>query len=83
MGREEKLYKVAKGHAEGMLIAYVADARVGFVTDLWSPVGDQTPTPNSVDLLATVKALGIDPAARVASGHGGVASLAELEKIVN
>lgn len=81
--REVKLYQVANRHAEGMLIAYVPDARVGFVTDLWSPARDPAPTPMSIDFLATTKALGIDPAARFAGGHGGVAPLADLERIVN
>ena len=81
--REVKLYRIANRHAEGMLIAYVPDARVGFVTDLWSPARDSVPTPLNVDLLATVKALGIDPGARFAGGHGGVAVLADLEKIAS
>jgi glyoxylase-like metal-dependent hydrolase (beta-lactamase superfamily II) len=81
--REVKLYRIANRHAEGMLIAHVLDARVGFVTDLWSPVRDPAPTPSSVDLLATLKALKIDPATRFAGGHGGVAPVADLEKIVD
>lgn len=81
--REVKLYRVPNRHTEGMLIAYVPDARVGFVTDLWSPVRDQAPTPWSIDFLAATKALGIDPAVRFAGGHGGVAPLAELERIAS
>jgi glyoxylase-like metal-dependent hydrolase (beta-lactamase superfamily II) len=81
--REVKLYRIENRHAEGMLIAQVLDARVGFVTDLWSPVRDPIPSPSAVDLLATAKALRIDPATRFAGGHGGVAPVTELERIVN
>ena len=78
--REVKLYRIKNPHAEGMLTAYVPDARVGFVTDLWSPVRDSMGNPNQAAFLAAVKMLGIDPSARFAGGHGGVAPLAELER---
>ncbi len=80
--REVRLYRIPNRHAEGMLIAVIPDARAGFVTDLWSPVRDQAPTPWSTEFLATTKALGLDPATRFAGGHGGVAPLTELERIV-
>ncbi len=80
--REVRLYKIPNRHAEGMLIAVIPDARVGFVTDVWSPARDQAPTLLSVDFLATTKTLRIDPATRFAGGHGGVAPLTELERIV-
>ena len=35
--REVAVYLSENPHANGMLIGYVADARLGFVTDLWSP----------------------------------------------
>lgn len=70
-------------HAAGMLIGYIPDARLGFVTDLWSPmrppVGER-PTPGQIEVVATVKRWGLEPE-RFAGGHGAVDSFAPLLKI--
>lgn len=70
-------------HAAGMLIGYIPDARLGFVTDLWSPmrppVGER-PTPGQIEVVATVKRWGLEPE-RFAGGHGSVESFAPLLKI--
>jgi glyoxylase-like metal-dependent hydrolase (beta-lactamase superfamily II) len=71
-------------HADGLLIGYVADARLGFVTDIWSPGVGQLPdklTPPLAALVAGVKKAGIQPV-KFAGGHGSVddwAPLAALE----
>ena len=66
-------------HVEGMLIGFVPDARLGFVTDIWSP-GAPLPdklNPGMAALVAGVKKAGISPA-RFAGGHGSVADYAPL-----
>ena len=70
-------------HAEGMLIGYVADARLGWVADLWSPGRDklgEKATPGQVALVAAVKRLSSTPE-RFAGGHGSVADYAPLARL--
>jgi glyoxylase-like metal-dependent hydrolase (beta-lactamase superfamily II) len=67
-------------HADGLLIGYVADAKIGFVTDVWSPGAAPLPeklTPALASLVAGVKKAGITPQ-KFAGGHGGVADYAPL-----
>jgi len=71
-------------HAAGLLIGYVPDARLGFVTDIWSPGAAPLPdrlNPGLAALVAGVKKAGISPL-KFAGGHGGSADyepLAALE----
>ncbi len=67
-------------HAEGLLIGYLPETRLGFVTDIWSPGAG--PLPDKLDpalaaLVAGVKRAGISPL-RFAGGHGSVADYAPL-----
>ena len=81
-GRQVILYHLDNPHAKGMLIAWVPDAKLGFVTDLWSPGTPLPPKPNP-GLLAVVNAVkkaGIQPE-RFAGGHGGVAPYAQLTEL--
>ena len=66
-------------HADGMLIGYVPDARVGFVTDIWSPGGalPDKLNPALASLVAGVKKAGIEPL-KFAGGHGASADYAPL-----
>jgi len=67
-------------HAKGMMIGYVSDARIGWVTDLWAPGRDVIKDSLNAMQLAvvnTVQKAGISPL-RFAGGHGGVASYPEL-----
>jgi hypothetical protein len=67
-------------HATGLLIGYLPDTRLGFVTDLWSPGAGPLPdklTPALSALVAGVKRAGISPA-RFAGGHGAVADYEPL-----
>ncbi len=81
--RRVHLYRIDNPHAAGMLIGYVADARLAFVTDLWNP-GAPMPaklTRPLAALLTGVKAAGIWPR-RLVGGHGSVTDyppLAALE----
>jgi glyoxylase-like metal-dependent hydrolase (beta-lactamase superfamily II) len=67
-------------HADGLLIGYVPHAKLGFVTDIWSPGAGPLPdklTPALASLVAGVKKAGIAPE-KFAGGHGGVADYAPL-----
>ena len=70
-------------HAKGMLMVYVPDAKLGYVTDLWSPGRDplpEKPNPALMSVVNTVKRAGIEPA-RFAGGHGAVGDYAPLAKL--
>jgi glyoxylase-like metal-dependent hydrolase (beta-lactamase superfamily II) len=78
--RQVELYAVDPNpHAEGLLIGYIPDAKLGFVTDLWSPGGalPDKLNPALAALVAAVKKAGITPA-RFAGGHGGTGDYAPL-----
>jgi glyoxylase-like metal-dependent hydrolase (beta-lactamase superfamily II) len=81
--REVAAYEVDNPHAEAMLIGYLPDAKLGFVTDIWSPgrdkLGDK-PTPGQAALVAAVQKLGL-PVERFAGGHGSTAPYADLARI--
>ncbi len=79
--RQVSAHVVGKNyHAEGMLIGYVADAQLGFVTDLWSPGRGRLPekiNPLLAAVVDTVNNAGLQPL-RFAGGHGTVADYAPL-----
>ncbi len=78
--REVGAYVIDNPHANGLIIGYVADARVGYATDIWSPGAAPLPdklTPPLAALVAGVKKAGIVPA-KFAGGHGGVGDYAPL-----
>lgn len=81
-GRREVWAIVAEAntHAKGMMIGYVSDARIGWVTDLWAPGRDvikDTLNATQLAVVNTVQKAGIAPL-RFAGGHGGVASYPDL-----
>ena len=81
--REVHAYLLENPHATGYLFGYVPEARLGFITDVWSP-GTPLPekiTPPLAALVAGVKKAGISPL-KFAGGHGSTseyAALVELE----
>jgi len=80
--REVVAYVIENPHATATLIGYVPDARLGFVTDLWSPgqpLGT-TLNPNQASVVAVVKKVGITPL-KFAGGHGGTADYATLSAL--
>ena len=83
--RSLEIHRIDNPHAEGMLIAYLPDAKLGFVVDLWSPgrdkLGDK-PTPGQAALVAAVKKRGLT-LERFAGGHGTVADYAPLEALAS
>jgi hypothetical protein len=64
-----------------MLIGYVMNADVLWVTDIYSPVRDKEKTPAATTFYQTLKQLGLKPA-RLAGGHGGASSYADLETLM-
>jgi glyoxylase-like metal-dependent hydrolase (beta-lactamase superfamily II) len=77
--RQVEAYVIANPHAEGMLIGYVVDQKLGFVTDIWSPgppPGDKL-NPGQAALVAGVKKAGIQPT-KFAGGHGATGDYAPL-----
>jgi glyoxylase-like metal-dependent hydrolase (beta-lactamase superfamily II) len=69
-------------HATGLLMGYVPDAKLGFVTDVWSPGTPlpEKPNPALMSVVNTVKRAGIQPE-RFAGGHGTVAPYSTLTKV--
>jgi glyoxylase-like metal-dependent hydrolase (beta-lactamase superfamily II) len=78
--REVTAYLAENPHAAGMLIGYITDARLGFVTDLWSPGAAPLPdkiTPALAAVVNTVQKAGIAPL-KFAGGHGATGDYAPL-----
>lgn len=82
-GRQVVAYMIHDNpHAKGMLMAYVPHARLGFVTDLWTPgvpLPDK-PNPALISIVRTVQRAGIQPE-RFAGGHGSTAPYESLAKL--
>ena len=78
--RSVGIYAVDNPHANGLVIGYVPDARLGFVTDIWSPGRDKPGdklTGGQAALVAAVKKYNLNPE-RFAGGHGTSTTYAEL-----
>lgn len=69
-------------HAKGLLMAYVPHAKLGYVTDVWTPGIPLPEKPNAglMSVVNTVKRAGIQPE-RFAGGHGSSAPYADLAKL--
>ena len=81
--RDVGAYVAENPHATALLIGYVPDAAVGFVTDIWSPGAGPLPAvanPSLQAVINTVRRFGLEPQ-RFAGGHGGVANYADLARI--
>jgi hypothetical protein len=66
-----------------MLMVWVPDAKLGFVTDIWTPgpTLPAKPNPGLAAVVNAVKKAGIQPA-RFAGGHGSVDDYQKLEKLM-
>jgi len=83
--REVAAYRIDNPHAKAYLLGYVPDAKLGYVTDLWSPGRDPLPakiTPPLAAVVAAVKKHGMEPA-RFAGGHGSTGDYAPLQKLAS
>lgn len=77
--REVSAHLLDNPHASATLLGYVADARIAFVTDLYSPGTPLPPklNPALASVVNGVKKVGIQPLT-VAGGHGSTAPFALL-----
>jgi len=82
-GRQVMMYVMDNPHAKGMMMGWVPDAKLGFVTDIWSPGPPLPAKPNAglVAVVNTVNKAGIQPE-RFAGGHGSTADYAPLTRLV-
>jgi glyoxylase-like metal-dependent hydrolase (beta-lactamase superfamily II) len=82
-GRQVIVYVTENPHAKGMLLAWVPHARLGFVTDIWSPGVPlpAKPNPGLASVVSTVKRAGLQPE-RFVGGHGTSSDYQSLVKLV-
>ena len=84
-GRQVVAYAMQDNpHAKGLLMVYVPDAKLGYVTDVYSPGVPLPDKPNAglISVVRTVQRAGITPE-RFAGGHGGVAPYEPLAKLAS
>jgi glyoxylase-like metal-dependent hydrolase (beta-lactamase superfamily II) len=78
--RRVSVFLIDNPHSAGGVIGHVEDAKLGFVTDLWSPGRDmlgQKLNAGQASVVAGVQKAGIAPE-RFAGGHGSTGSYPEL-----
>ena len=81
-GRVIEAYSLENPHAQGYLIPYVPDAKMGFVTDIWGPGAPVTNVnPAQVALVRGMEKAGITPE-KFAGGHGAVGNYSDLTQAV-
>ena len=82
-GRQVVAYAMDNPHAKGMLMVWVPDAKLGFVTDIWTPGPPlpAKPNPGLAAVVNAVKKAGIQPE-RFAGGHGSIDDYQKLEKLM-
>ena len=82
-GREVIVYGMDNPHAKGMLMGWVPHAKIGFVTDIWSPGVPlpAKPNPGLASVVNTVKRAGLQPE-RFVGGHGSIADYQMLTRLV-
>jgi glyoxylase-like metal-dependent hydrolase (beta-lactamase superfamily II) len=83
--RQVGLYHIEHSHSTGTLIVMVPDARLGFVTDIWSPGRDPLPpkaTQSFIELVKGVRQHGLEPE-RIAGGHGTFGYYKDLAALVD
>jgi len=73
------VYLIDNPHAASYLMAYVADARIAYVTDIYSPGVPLPPklNPMLASVVNGLKKAGVQPVT-VVGGHGSTASYAPL-----
>jgi len=82
-GREIDAYSLKTPHATNYIVPYVPDAKLGLVTDIWSP-GRPLPMTADAAMISVVKGvdkIGIKPE-RFAGGHGFVDNYSVLVQLV-
>ena len=80
--RTVQIHLIENEHATGMVIAYVSDARIAFVSDLYSPGGTvDAGNANALAFYRGVRAAGLD-VNQVVGGHGGVGPFRDLARVM-
>jgi glyoxylase-like metal-dependent hydrolase (beta-lactamase superfamily II) len=78
--RTVEVYPVENSHADGMLVLYVPDEKLLYVTDLFSPGAARQPPVWPGELLNAIQRFGLQ-VERIVGGHGNkVGTLAELRQ---
>jgi glyoxylase-like metal-dependent hydrolase (beta-lactamase superfamily II) len=82
-GRQVMVYLMDNPHAKGMLMGWIPHAKLGYVTDIWTPGPPlpAKPNPGLVSVVNTVKRAGLQPE-RFAGGHGSVDDYQKLTRLV-
>jgi metallo-beta-lactamase superfamily protein len=83
-GRQVIVYMMMNNpHAKGQLMGWIPHAKMGYVTDVWTPGPPlpAKPNPGLASVVNTVKRAGIEPE-RFAGGHGGTADYPMLARLV-
>lgn len=82
-GREFSVFEIDNPHSTGMVIGWLPDAKLAFVTDLWipTPQGITTSNPNFASVVAGVEKWGIQPE-NFSGGHGTIGSYAQFARVV-
>ena len=82
-GRQVIVYVMDNPHAKGMLMGWVPHAKLGYVTDIWTPGPPlpAKPNPGLASVVNTVKRAGLQPD-RFAGGHGSTADYQQLARLV-
>jgi len=81
-GRQVVVYLIDNPHAKGTLMGWVPHARLGYVTDIWSP-GVPLPGKPNLGLMSVVNAVKKNgmQAERFAGGHGTASDYAPLARL--
>lgn len=83
-GRQVIVYVMDNPHAKAMLMGWVPHARIGYVTDVWTPGPPlpAKPNPGLASVVNAVKRAGLQPE-RFAGGHGSTADYQLLVRLVS
>lgn len=82
--RSVGVYSIESAHAASTLVGMVEDAKLGYVTDIWSPGRDPLPAKATAGMIEVVKGFqrhGLNPE-RIAGGHGTTGNFNELAQLV-
>jgi hypothetical protein len=81
-GRQVIAYVMDSPHAKATLMGWVPHAKLGFVTDIWTPGPPlpAKPNPGLLSVVNAVKRAGLQPE-RFAGGHGTTADYASLARL--
>jgi len=82
-GREFTAFIIDNPHADGMLMGWLPDAKLAFVTDVWIPTPQPVTESNPmlVSIVQGVEKWGINPE-NFSGGHGTIGSYAQMAGVV-